>query len=287
MKLSLGTVQFGLDYGVSNQNGKVDKSEVSAILDLGTELGIDTIDTAAGYGCSEDVLGETGVDNYNVISKLPAEPNINFGHSEWVSNTVNKSLEKLNVSSLSGVLLHQPQDLFLPQGEEIYRALSDLKGMGLIKKIGVSIYEPADLELILNHFDFDIVQAPMNILDQRLITSGWLEKLSLLNIEVHVRSIFLQGLLLMEGAKRPMYFNKWKDKFDQIDSWKNSHNISSLEACIAYVNSYEAVNKIIVGVSSRHELSQIGKVMNSEILSIPNNFSSDDIELITPGMWNI
>ena len=189
MKIALGTVQFGLEYGVANTKGRVPEETAQDILSLARELGVDTLDTAAAYGTSEEVLGRTGVDAFKVISKVPPGTEHIEKPANWVKRCIDQSLSNLRCDSLYGLLLHRPLDLLQSNGRELYDALVDIKRQGLAKKIGISVYGPDDLDKLAT-FDFDLVQAPMNILDRRLKNSGWLVSLFLTMI------IYLTLLLL-------------------------------------------------------------------------------------------
>ena len=285
-KIALGTVQFGQNYGVANESGQVNTHECSLILDEAFSHGIDTIDTAIGYGESEAVLGQFDLENWKIISKLPRLPDSEFGSaSSWVADQVTASLDRLKVGSLYGILLHCPDQLFSSDGQDIYQALIRLKEIGYVQKIGVSIYSPDELDKIFQEMHFDIVQAPLSILDRRLIHSGWLARLSEANVEIHVRSIFLQGLLLMSNEKRPKKFDRWQSVWSEWSHWLLKNNLSPLEACLGYALSINEVDKVVVGVDSVSHLSEILSLVRRKKLSLPNWPESLDIELLNPANW--
>lgn len=285
-KIALGTVQFGQNYGVANESGQVSTHECSLILDEAFSHGIDTIDTAIGYGESEAVLGRFDLEGWKIISKLPRLPESEFGSaSSWVADQVAASLDRLKVGSLYGILLHCPDQLFSSDGQDIYQALIRLKEIGCVQKIGVSIYSPDELDKIFQEMQFDIVQAPLSILDRRLIHSGWLARLSDANVEIHVRSIFLQGLLLMSNEKRPKKFDRWQSVWSEWNCWLLKNNLSPLEACLGYVLSINEVDKVVVGVDSVSHLSDILSLASRKKLSLPNWPKSIDKELLNPSTW--
>jgi len=199
MKLGIGTVQFGLNYGVANRQGQVSQDEAKAILGHAWASGMDTLDTAIAYGDSEQRLGEIGIRDWRVVSKLPSIPDGCSDISQWVTDSVNESLQRLKVKCLYGLLLHQPKQLLGQAGGRLYSVLQQLKRDGRIEKIGISIYDPEELDAVCSHYHLDMVQAPFNIFDRRLIDSGWLARLAEQDTELHVRSVFLQGLLLMKA----------------------------------------------------------------------------------------
>ena len=287
MKLALGTAQFGLSYGVANQNGQVDLEAGRKIVRMATARGIDTIDTAIAYGESEQRLGEIGVGDFKIITKLPAIPAECVDISAWVSQNLTASLKRMNLSKLDGVLLHQPSQLLEKRGQEIYDALLQVQSAGLVNKIGVSIYSPLELNSIIQTFDIDIVQAPLNLIDRRLVTSGWLRQLHERCIEVHIRSVFLQGLLLMKRGEIPVKFERWSTTWN---TWHNSlaqNNLSALTACLQYPLSLPEVNRVIVGVDNAAQLLEL---VDSHQINFPQHdwksIACDDEELINPSKWN-
>ncbi len=287
-RLALGTAQFGLDYGVANKYGQVPEEEVGAILDLCRSNRVNTLDTAIAYGESESSLGKLRVDGFKVVTKLPALPKSCLNIAAWVQEETAASMIRLRVTKIYALLLHHPQDLFGPFGENIYHALQDLKTGGLVEKIGVSIYDPSDIDKILKKFSVDIVQAPFNLIDRRLYESGKLSQLKDLEIEVHVRSIFLQGLLLMPIEKIPHQFSKWGDLWTLWNQWLNEVNLTALEACLAYALSFKEIDKIVVGTDNLLQLKQLISLASKSkpLLDFPDLRSSCE-DLINPSRWKL
>jgi aryl-alcohol dehydrogenase-like predicted oxidoreductase len=182
-------------------------------------------------------------------------------------------------------LLHCPDQLFSPDGKDIYQSLIRLKKMGYVKKIGVSVYSPDELDKIFQEMQFDIVQAPLSILDRRLINSGWVARLSQANVEIHVRSIFLQGLLLMSIERRPKKFDRWQSVWSEWNSWLSENNLTPLEACLGYALSIDEVDKVVVGVDSVSHLSEILSLVSRKKISLPNWPESIDMDLLNPAKW--
>jgi len=287
MRLALGTAQFGMDYGIANSEEKKSIDEVREILDRAKLSGVDTLDTAISYGDSEKILGSIGVNDWRIISKLPAiQPNL-----EDISGNVERifqnSLKTLNIEKMHGFILHDSKQLVSRHGECIYRTLADLKQQGLIEKIGVSIYSPVTLDELVPHYDFDIVQAPFNILDQRMLSSGWMTRLRSMNTELHVRSIFLQGLLLMNSKDRPYYFNKWAKLWRRLEEWLRESKLMPLDACVRFINQFEKINQLIVGVDNKEQLAQIILASEMPPLKVPDYLISDDEDLINPSNWRL
>ncbi len=284
-KIALGTVQFGLAYGIANKAGQVESTEVGAILNLANNLHLDTLDTAIAYGESEAVLGSLGVNEWNIISKLSALPAGIVDVNRWVETEVHESCQRLKVNRLHGLLLHRPAQLTGPRGQEIQNALSHLKKSGLVDKIGISVYEPAELDQLFGMMQIDIVQAPFSIIDRRLIESGWIKRLQNEGCELHVRSIFLQGLLLMNAEQRPSQFNRWRSLWSRWDAWLKETGLTPLEACLRYALSVEGIAKVVLGVESAVQLKEISMAASGGLPPIPDSFSLCDEELLNPALW--
>ncbi len=284
-RIALGAAQFGLNYGVTNCGGKVSRGGVESILTVARSCGIDTLDTAMAYGESEVVLGSVGISDFDVITKLPRVPVTVSNVENWIFQNVLESLNKLRIKRLGGLLLHQPSQLQEERGLELIRGLEIIKAEGLVDRIGISIYSPLELDSIMKLWSPDIVQTPLNPLDRRVVKSGWLERLQGSGVEVHVRSIFLQGILLAKGNDLPKYFLKWEALLSRWQSWLLAQNISAVDACVAFASSYPEVSRIVVGVTNSCELR---KIADAAVLSASNCFpeiESDDEYLINPQNW--
>jgi aryl-alcohol dehydrogenase-like predicted oxidoreductase len=215
-KIALGTAQFGLPYGISNTHGQVDRTEMDEIWRVALGANITMLDTAIAYGNSEENIGATKSLGFDIVTKLPPLPGAETSITQWVHSQIKNSLAKLKRNSVYGLLLHNPADLLGIDGDELLAALVNLKRDGLIKKFGVSIYAPTELDSLFSqipNFLPDIVQAPLNVIDQSIASSGWLARLSEMNVEVHIRSVFLQGLLLQQPNERSVSFSRWSSVF--------------------------------------------------------------------------
>jgi len=217
-RLVLGTAQFGMNYGIANKTGQPSTDEIAKILNLARHHGIHMIDTAIAYGDSEKNLGEVGLEGFEIVTKLPEIPD-NTDIESWILAEVQSSLARLRVKQLYGLLLHKPQQINTRLVENIINTLGILKKEKLVKKIGVSVYSPEELSNILTRFIPDIVQLPFNLIDQRFLCTGWFDKLQERNIEVHSRSVFLQGLLLMPYQEVTQKFNRWHQLWNTWFDW--------------------------------------------------------------------
>ena len=285
MRLALGTAQFGLPYGIANSTGQIIRSDAVEILHLASGMGMDTLDTAIAYGESEKMLGEVGVRGWRVVSKLPGIPGECSDYAGWVRESLEGSLRRLDLSSLYGVLFHKPVELLQAGGDRLFHKLQQLKRDGVIQKIGVSIYDPAELDLLVKRFQFDLVQAPFSILDRRLIETGWLPRFAEQGIELHVRSVFLQGLLLMRPTERPDKFSRWNQLWFEWGDWLRANNLTPLQACLRYALSFPEINRVVVGVDSSGHLRELASAAAGGIPEISDKFLIRDRELLNPANW--
>lgn len=286
MKLALGTVQFGLDYGIANVSGRVTSHEAGAILQLAQEHGIDTLDTAIAYGDSESVLGQLGIGQWKSITKLPVVPDDCQDVAQWARYQIQQSMERLCVKQLHGVLLHRPSQLLDNVGPTLYAALQEIKAQEMTLKIGVSVYGPSELDPLFDAYAIDLVQAPLNILDRSLVESGWASRLHDAGVELHTRSTFLQGLLLLPPSQRPAKFSRWADVWNVWDCWLAREGLTPAQACLRYVTNLSVIDRVVVGVDTVDQLKQILEAAEGELASLPEFNTLQDTRLINPASWN-
>lgn len=285
-KLAIGTAQFGLNYGINNHTGQVSSAEIQRILKAAKQAGTSTLDTAIAYGESEQALGNNDLSSFGLITKLPAVPENCLDVSQWVNEQITGSLARLNIKTLDAVLLHRPEQLLQSNGAALYQALQQLKHSGKCQRIGVSIYAPEELAPLIAHFDFDVVQLPMNVFDQRALHSGWLKRLHNKGIAVHVRSLFLQGLLLMPEEKRPISFSTWQSQWQAWQQWLSEQNISPLEGCLRPFLTMPEIEKLVIGIDSLGQFTEIAQVFSQPELAFPQELSCTDVQLLNPSLWS-
>ena len=286
-KLVLGAAQFGLSYGIANQSGQITSSEAKKILEQAGKSKINLLDTAIAYGDSEAVLGKVGVSEFKVVSKLPGLPERCADIDSWVVEQVEGLLKRLGVPSLYGLLLHRSENLLANSGKRLIDALNRVKSDGLVQKVGLSIYDPSELYEVMHLMQIDLVQAPLNLIDRRLETSGWLSSLYRESVEVHTRSAFLQGLLLIPRNKVPAKFEAWATLWDSWVSELEESNLSAASACLSYPLSLPEVDRVVVGVDSVDQLKTL--IAASQIQPPQHDFSfmtSEDQMLINPSNWS-
>ncbi|GCC50614.1 aldo/keto reductase [Chryseotalea sanaruensis] len=246
-RIALGTVQFGLDYGISNAKGKTSLREVTEILDFARDQQITLLDTAAAYGNSEEVIGQcTGAD-FQLVSKF-----IDAGDRKAVRTSLLTSLEKLKRQSLYAYLAHHANSLI--EHPVYWEELLQLREDKLVKKIGYSLYTPAELEKLfqLNMIP-DLIQIPFSLLDQRF--AQYFKLLKERSVEIHVRSAFLQGLLLMDSKDLGAFFNPVKPVIEKL-----TVQFPSIEeraaALLLFCLQHAAIDKVVMGVNTKVQLER-------------------------------
>lgn len=287
MKLAIGTVQFGIDYGISPSNNQVRPVEIKKILDFAYSNNIDLLDTAIAYGTSEKILGKVNVSNFKVVTKTRYfdNPQINDNDVKLLNKDFHQSLENLKKKSVYGVLIHNADDLLKPGAKKLIEQLQEFKKVGKIKKLGASVYNHTQLKFIVDNFDIDLVQLPFNILDRRMVNNGILSQLQKKGIEIHARSIFLKGLLLMSDKNRPDKFNRWGSLWKVWHEWLNDNQITALQASIRHAISMKELSKVLVGVETREQLEQIVVACEGTLPKLPLELYTNDVDLLNPSNW--
>lgn len=277
MKIALGTAQWGMNYGISNSDGIPNNEELKTIINLAKKNQITFLDTASGYGNAEQRIGNLTNNEFNIITKVG---NINLENS--IKNQLTKSLKNLKTESVYGCLFHNVDELL--KNPSLWEEIQTQKKEGLVKKVGYSLYHPHELEkLIQLNYIPELIQIPFNLLDRRF--EPYFKKLKRMKIEIHVRSIFLQGLLLSFEKINQNKFLKWKHIWEDYHDWLKTINLSPLEACISHVLHYKEISNVIIGVEHASQLKQIILASGKKNIEAPKTLISTDQELINPSSW--
>lgn len=284
-KLIIGTAQFGQNYGITNVKGKVPEAEIKSIFNTARSNQIHTLDTASSYGDSELVLGDIGVSDFDVITKLPSLGSTTSDCYEVYKKAIEASLKDLKMSNIDTVLLHRPEELMSSHGDAVYNALRGLKDSGLVGRIGISIYSPELLDDIYPKYLFDVIQVPINVFDRRIVSSGWLSRLSEMGVSVIARSVFLQGILLSQVNDLPAYFSQWRPHFKKWIEFYKENGLSALEASLQFIAQVPEIDKIIVGVESERQLTEIVRAIKNPVIIESNHLETFDLGLISPIHW--
>jgi aryl-alcohol dehydrogenase-like predicted oxidoreductase len=285
-KLALGTAQFGLAYGATGPAMRPEECAAIAVLEAARAAGIDTLDTAAAYGDAEARIGRwlQGRGGVRIVTKLAIGAEY---APTGLRDALRRSLDRLGVAQVEAVLLHDPDVLRGDTAREVVAALERVRGESLCRRIGVSVYDAADLEAALAVFAPEMVQLPLNLVDQRLAVSGWIERLAARGIEVHARSVFLQGVLLSPRERLPPYFARLAPHLAGIDAAAEAAGANRLEACLAYVLRQPGMARAAIGVQSLAELEEIlAAARRAPSLALDfAGFAAEDPLLLDPRRW--
>lgn len=282
-RISIGTAQFGLDYGINNKRGKVTSFEVSEILNYSIKMGITFIDTASSYGNSEKVLGSQSLifkEEFSVISKIAK---INLAPID----AINKSLNNLNLKKIYCLLAHD--FLIVTNHLDFYLEMLKLKEIGLVEKVGVSVYHLKELNyLIENEIPFDLVQIPYSILDQRF--HEILPKLKEMRVEVHTRSSFLQGLIFMNPKALNESFNSAKESITELKTLSRKINVPISNIALIFALLNPNIDRVIIGVDSKKQLEEnLNGLVFSNLVKENYKFlkvlNIDDEQVLLPYNW--
>ena len=278
-ELVLGTAQLGRDYGIANLTGKPSMKESFAIMQFALDNEINYFDSAYFYEDSEPRIGlflkenPWYKDQLNIVTKMRPLFGEEFDE-KIIRNRFYESLKRLGQDSIYSYLAHDFIDV-KNHCKEVNKLFLQFKKEGLTEKIGVSIYEEEEVRFLLENFDFDLIQIPINIFNQRLYNHSVIEELKKRNIEIHVRSIFSQGLIFLnkstEGAKRPTNKpwiapvdpdNKYEKFAKRLDIICTEFGFSRAELALLFINDIKEIDKIVIGVVNPNHLQKDIKALS-------------------------
>ncbi len=291
-RLALGTVQFGLPYGITHAGGRVPEDEVGAILADARAAGIDLLDTAAAYGDSEAVLGRRPeARSFAVITKtLPLRcAAVGPAEIDAVARAFDASLARLGRDHVEGLLVHDAGDLLVPGGAALWAMLEARRAAGQVRRLGVSVYDRAELDAVSARFPLALVQLPLNALDQRLDRDGSLARLAANGIAVHARSAFLQGLLLGSPVGDPTavppgppaaapFLRRWHAAVAAAGT-------TAVAAALAYVATRPGVERVVIGVHARAHLAAAVTAFVARPVLDWAALACDDPAVVDPRRW--
>ena len=290
-KVCLGTAQFGNVYGITNKKkSELSVSEIKKFLILLKKNKIEFVDTALNYKNVDIKLEKTKINlnKFKIITKIPRPKAKEKFYKRKILRKILKSKEILKIKSFNAILIHNCQDLNVKQAKLIKDTLNELKDRKLTKKIGLSVYNPKDLNFMLRFFIPDLLQAPHNVFDARFTQGKILNKIFKNNIELHVRSVFLQGLLLTDMKNINLKFNKWEKLFEKWDLYCKKNKISKLEASVSLAMKNKKIKKIVVGFSNIDEFIEFLKIQVKNKLIFPKFLTDNEKnidKLINPYNW--
>lgn len=294
-KLALGTVQFGLDYGINNPNGKPERKKSIAMLDWALKKGIKIFDTAYAYGEAEEILGEfvksrnLGAEikiitklKPNILSEMPGKA------ADIIRNNLAESLRLLNRDYADGYLFHTPSYIY---DDKAVSTMVGLKKQGLVKNIGVSIYEESDAVYAAKIKEFDFIQVPYSVFDQRADRAGFFEIAKKNGITIFARSAFLQGLFFMPDNKIPPKLEISKPYFKKFDEIIRKHHISRQEAAVLFTCRNPLIDYLVFGVDNMGQLRENIEIAEKNtdcddcIKELKENFIDVEKSIIFPSLW--
>ena len=286
-KIVLGTVQFGLPYGINNTIGQIQKEEVFEILNLAQKKGIVYIDTAAAYGNAEEILGEYFNSNqkhsFRVITKF------SFKDNNTCEQSLLESLFKLRQESVDTIMFHSFAD-YQAHLDELPSFIKNFKGSKFFN-IGVSVYTNQEAEATIDNKDINIVQLPFNLLDNNIKRNEIFIKLKSAGKTIHTRSVFLQGLFLKNLNLFPESLKDLKTSIQNLNKIAESNNTQISELALSYALANQNIDNVLIGVDS---LKQFTDNISYSTFSLPKNAISDidkinisNIDLLNPSKWKI
>ncbi|MBA2587614.1 MAG: aldo/keto reductase [Alphaproteobacteria bacterium] len=277
-RLGIGTVQFGQAYGISNVRGQVPPAEARAILARAARAGVGLLDTAANYGEAEQVLAQADTSAFRIVTKT-------ISMKQGVPAVIARARQ--SVAALGRVdllLVHAVSDLLGTDGEALWLALRGLKDEGAVGGIGISAYVADDPAALARRFRPDAMQVPFSLLDQRLLRDGSLARLKELGVEVHARSIFLQGLLFLENP--PENLRAAAPLLKDARDWIAAAGSTPLAAALGFVLSCPQVDVAVTGVTSLKELEEILAAAAAPLPALDwSGFALSDARVLTPSLW--
>lgn len=288
-KLVLGTVQLGLNYGINNHSGKPSLKKAFEILDTAYIKGITILDTAEAYGDSQEVIGKFLKENpdksFQIISKLAANSDV---QPEEFINHIERNCAILHVDELYGYMFHNYQSF--KKKLYLYDKLLLAKEKKLIKKTGISLYTNDEIEDVLNNYkQFDFIQIPFNLFDNASKRKSLLEKAKAQNIEVHTRSVFLQGLFFKKIKALPEKLKALAPYLEQLNAIKQKHNLNTTSLALQYVLQKEYIDHVLIGVETSEQLINNIDISLKKVFVPHEEIDTIDIienHLLNPSNWN-
>lgn len=296
MKLSIGTVQFGMDYGVQKA-GQPSCATAIDMLKTSVQSGVTAIDCAAAYGTAEAVVGEflsiypDMRENVEITSKLSPDVFKNALPDEYYAimrENLLRSLKKLGVNYLDNYLLHNSAHVF---DKAIISTLNRLKQDGLVGAVGASVYTADEAMKGIDH-DLDVLQVPYSVFNQRMDEKGVLELASKSGVKIHARSVFTQGLMLMEEADIPPHLEKAKPIVKKYTEFCKAHDVSRVQLAVAFIGRRESISHLVFGVDTKEQLLEITSAHEKTVASgtlekAAQQFAQLDENIIMPGNWKV
>ena len=288
-KIIIGTAQFGSKYGITNQIGELSFSEIKKIVDEAKKQNVNFYDTSPVYGTAEIKLGKCFNNNSKVITKISGNKDNYFDKQNLkkIEKVFLKSLKDLKLKKIYGLLMHSTEDLYKKNNKILIDFLESLKKNNIVEKIGVSIYEKKDLDNAFKIFHPDIIQLPISIADQRLLKNNFLNYIKKMNIEIHARSIFLQGLLVSRTKSLPKNLNLIRNYLFNFNKKLKQNELKPLDACLSFINNIPEIDKFVIGFTSLNEFKEVLRIncKKKSKFNCFDQFKLNNKEILNPSNW--
>lgn len=284
-QLILGTAQFGAGYGITNNKRRIDDQSVIEIVDTALARGISLFDTATDYGDSQDRLGALA-EQTTTASFITKFSLAETGEPPTAESLYEESMRRLRVEKLAGLLFHKVADLSDERSLLAFDVVRRARDAGIIDRVGVSIYDKSDLNRVLTVFpDLDILQIPGSIVDRRLLDDEDVHALSARGVEIHVRSVFLQGLLLADPSAFDERFVALSPVVASLRSHALETGVELLELLLSFVRDYPIVDAVLVGATSVAEIGAIADAWGAPSGPLFDMAPALPLEVIDPRRW--
>jgi aryl-alcohol dehydrogenase-like predicted oxidoreductase len=285
-KLILGTVQFGLKYGINNNIGKPSNDEVLSLLKVAYNSGIRFLDTAEAYGNAHQLIGNyhniRDNSKFKIITKFPHDIKHNL-----IKSKVIEYLNLMKVNTLDVIMFHS-FDSFKSNYNAL-KTLSELKSNVLINNIGVSVYTNTQLESLLNEDLITVVQLPFNLLDNFSVRGDLINRLKEKGKVIHTRSAFLQGLFFKKSTDDISIVQALKPHLETLNKIAKKQGCSMEALALSYCIKQNNIDNVIIGVDSISQLNANIKAasyeVNEEAFECINNIDVENLDLLNPSLW--
>jgi aryl-alcohol dehydrogenase-like predicted oxidoreductase len=290
-QIALGTAQFGLDYGITNRSGQVCPSESQALLKAAWDGGIRVLDTAPAYGNCESLLGasiQAASDRaWRIVTKTLPLKTSRLASSDLsrVDRSFSDSLARLKVDAVDTLLVHHAPDLLNPGGDRLWEWMISRKQLGHCQHLGISIYSREEALSVLDRFDIDVVQLPASLADQRLLRDGTVARLHQAGVAVHVRSLFLQGVLLSDPAFIAEHFPAQSRWATSLWAEYKRQGITPLQACIGFFRAQPEFSFAVIGVTCESELTALLAAWDKAPRQDWSHWAADSPTFTDPRQW--
>ena len=283
-KIILGTANLNQKYGFLKKT--IEYQDFKKIINKSKKR-IGYIDTSNNYKKAHKLLGKLNLGKIKIITKISIPKSSKINPKLWVSNSVKKITADLKRKKIYCILIHNPNLLIKEKYKKYFFYLNELKKRGVIKKIGFSVYGIKETNLLLKKYRIDILQVPINLINQSFCNKKFLEKINKKKIEIHARSIFLQGILSSSNLHNLEYFKKWKNLWNRYYSWLHENKVSQLTACLTFIKRIKNISGFVVGIENETQFKEILNCRIKKKLKFNKFLNQKNKKLTDPSKWHL